>query len=126
MTTRLLLDTHVLLWALSAPKKIPATARRAIEKSEVFVSAASIWEIAIKSTIGKIKANPNSVLNELPIAGFDLLAIDGIHAARTFELGGIHKDPFDRMLVAQAMCESMILLTNDDMLAGYGPVVRLI
>jgi PIN domain nuclease of toxin-antitoxin system len=126
MSERLLLDTHVLLWTLSAPAKLRAAVRRDIERSEVFISAASIWEIAIKCSIGKIKTNPRIVLEELPVAGFDLLPVTGVHAARTFDLGGSHKDPFDRMLLAQAMCESMTLLTNDEALTDYRPVVRLI
>jgi PIN domain nuclease of toxin-antitoxin system len=126
MSSRLLLDTHVALWSLSAPGKLRAAVRRDIERGEVFVSAASIWEIAIKSAVGKLKADPRAVLDELPVAGFDLLPISGLHAARTADLGVPHKDPFDRMLLAQALCESMVLLTNDEALAGLRQVVRLV
>jgi PIN domain nuclease of toxin-antitoxin system len=75
MSSRLLLDTHVALWSLSAPGKLRTAVRRDIERGEVFVSAASIWEIAIKSAIGKLKADPRAVLDELPVAGFGLLPI---------------------------------------------------
>jgi PIN domain nuclease of toxin-antitoxin system len=74
----------------------------------------------------EIKIEPSSVLNALPQAGFDLLPLEGVHAVRTADLGIDHKDPFDRMLLAQAMCEAMILLTNDEVLAEYRQVVRLI
>ena len=126
MSGRILLDTHLLLWALSTPARLPAATRREIDRNQVFVSAASIWEIAIKSSIGKLKADAAEVLDELPVAGFDLLPVSGAHAAYTAGLGGLHKDPFDRMLVAQALCEAMPLLTNDETLAGYGAIVRLI
>jgi PIN domain nuclease of toxin-antitoxin system len=126
MSGQLLLDTHVLLWALLSPARLTAKVRRDIERSDVFVSAASIWEIAIKQSIVKIKIEPSSVLDALPQAGFDLLPIEGAHAVRTADLGVDHKDPFDRMLLAQAMCESMILLTNDEILAEYRQVVRLV
>ena len=125
MSGRILLDTHLLLWALATPARLPAATRREIERSQVFVSAASIWEIAIKSSTGKLKADATEVLDELPTAGFDLLPVTGIHAARTAGLGGLHKDPFDRMLIAQALSEGLPLLTNDKTLAGYGAIVRL-
>ena len=126
MSGRILLDTHLLLWALSTPARLPAATRREIERNQVFVSAASIWEIAIKSSTGKLKADAMEVLDELPVAGFDLLPVSGVHAARTAGLGSLHNDPFDRMLVAQALCETMPLLTNDETLASYGAIVRLI
>ena len=126
MSGRILLDTHLLLWALSTPARLPAATRREIERNQVFVSAASIWESAIKSSCGKLKADATQVLDELPVAGFDLLPVSGEHAARTAGLGSLHKDPFDRMLVAQALCEAMPLLTNDKTLTGYGAIVRLI
>ena len=127
MSTRLLLDTHVLIWTLSAPSRLSAEIRRDIALSDVFVSAASIWEIAIKFAAGKLLTNPNLVLNELPVAGYDLLPVSGLHAARTADLGTLlHMDPFDRLLVAQAICESMTLLTNDNALRTYAPTVRMI
>jgi PIN domain nuclease of toxin-antitoxin system len=123
---RLLLDTHLLLWALGQPARLPAAARRQIEKADVYVSAASIWEISIKSALGKLEADPAAVLGAVEPAGFLLLPITGEHAAKTVELAPHHKDPFDRMLVAQASYEPMILLTNDNALADYGSFVRLI
>jgi PIN domain nuclease of toxin-antitoxin system len=123
---RLILDTHLLLWALGQPGKLSAAARKQIEKADVYVSAASIWEISIKAALGKLKANPAEVLGAVEPAGFILLDITGEHAAKTIELPPHHKDPFDRMLVAQASFEPMILLTNDETLADYGSFVKLI
>ena len=123
---RLILDTHLLLWALGQPARLSAAARKQIEKADVYVSAASIWEISIKVALGKLKANPAEVLGAVEPAGFILLDITGEHAAKTIELPPHHKDPFDRMLVAQASFEPMILLTNDAALADYGSFVKLI
>lgn len=123
---RVLLDTHLLLWALATPSKLSAKARRRIDSSEVFASAASIWEVSIKSALGKIEADPNEVLAGVQPAGFDHLQIIGEHAAQVAKLRPIHKDPFDRLLVAQSWVERMILLTDDDTLGGYGDFVEVV
>lgn len=122
---RLLLDTHLLLWALATPVRLPKAARRQIVDAEVYVSAASIWEISIKSALGKLEADPAAVLAAVEPAGFKLLPITGQHAAGVAKLPPLHKDPFDRLLIAQAVCEPMILLTNDTAIAGYGAFVTL-
>jgi PIN domain nuclease of toxin-antitoxin system len=122
---RILLDTRLLLWSLSQPSKLSTTVRRKIDAAEVYASAASIWEISIKSTLGKLDANPREVLDGIEPAGFNLLAVSGEHAARVAELPLLHKDPFDRILVAQALVEPMILLTNDGALQEYGSFVSL-
>ena len=122
---RILLDTHLLLWSLSQPSKLSTTVRRKIDAAEVYASAASIWEISIKSTLGKLDANPREVLDGIEPAGFNFLAVSGEHAARVAELPLLHKDPFDRILVAQALVEPMILLTNDGALQEYGSFVSL-
>jgi len=122
---RILLDTHLLLWSLSQPSKLSTTVRRKIDAAEVYASAASIWEISIKSTLGKLNANPREVLDGIEPAGFNLLAVSGEHAAKVAELPLLHKDPFDRILVAQALVEPMILLTNDGALQEYGSFVSL-
>lgn len=122
---RILLDTHLLLWSLSKPSKLSAPVRRMIDAAEVYASAASIWEISIKSALRKLDANPREVLDGIEPAGFSLLPVSGEHAARVSELPLLHKDPFDRMLVAQALVEPMILLTNDEALQGYGSFVTL-
>jgi PIN domain nuclease of toxin-antitoxin system len=123
---RILLDTHLLLWALASPAKLSAASRKQIEAAEVYVSAASIWEISSKASIGKLEADPAEVLAAVAPAGFSMLSITGEHAAKVVELPPLHKDPFDRMLIAQALIEPMILLTNDEGLRGYGPFVTLV
>lgn len=122
---RVLLDTHILLWALASPAKLTKRARRRIDSSEVWVSAASIWEVSIKCALGKLKADPAEVLSGIEPAGFSHLHIVGEHAAAVVNLPPIHKDPFDRLLLAQARMEPMILLTDDGVLADYGDFVEV-
>ena len=124
--SRILVDTHLLLWAVSEPKKLPTQARRRIEEAEVFVSAASIWEVSIKTALGKLAADPTELLAELEPAGFRLLPVTGEHAAAVALLPSLHNDPFDRMLVAQAKTEPLILLTNESVLGGYGDFVEFV
>jgi PIN domain nuclease of toxin-antitoxin system len=123
---RVLLDTHLLLWALGAPLKLNAETRKIVDTSEVYVSAATIWEISIKVALGKLKADVDEILAAIPTAGLGLLSITGPHAARVARLPRHHKDPFDRLLVAQALTEPMILLTNDTALAPYGDLVHVV
>ena len=123
---RVLLDTHLLLRALSSPEKLSKRARQRIDSSEVFASAASIWEVSIKSALGKLEADPDEVLAGVEPAGFNHLPILGGHAAKVRDLPHIHKDAFDRLLVAQARFEPMILLTDDDVLGGYGDFVEVV
>jgi PIN domain nuclease of toxin-antitoxin system len=131
--SRILLDTHLLLWAVAEPSKLPAGARSRIARAEVFVSAASIWEVSIKAALGKLAADPAELLAEIEPAGFSLLPVTGEHAAAVAKLPAVyaaggrtrHTDPFDRMLVAQAKTEPLVLLTNDAILAGYGDCVEL-
>ena len=122
----MLLDTHLLLWALAQPSKLSAATRRQIDAADVYASAASIWEISIKAGLGKLKADPSEVLAAIAPAGFRLLSITGEHAAKVADLPALHKDPFDRMLIAQASLEPMILLTNDASLRNYGAFVELV
>jgi PIN domain nuclease of toxin-antitoxin system len=118
------LDTHLLLWFLSAPEKPSRRTRQRIDSSEVFASDASIWEISIKSALGKLEADPDEVVAGVAPAGFNHLPIVGGHAAKVNKLPPIHKDPFDRLLVARF--EPMILLTDDDLLGGYGDFVEVV
>ena len=124
--SRILLDTHLLLWAVAEPRKLPPGARRRIEAADVFVSAVSIWEVSIKAALGKLAADPAELLAEIEPAGFTLLPITGEHAAAVARLPAVHTDPFDRMLVAQAKTEPLLLLTNDSVLSGYGECVELV
>jgi len=123
---RVLLDTHLLLWALSAPARLPAPARRLIQDADVYVSAASIWEISVKASLGKLRADPNEVLAALEPAGFLSLPIAGEHAARVASLPPVHRDPFDRLLIAQALVEPMRLISTDGALQGYGEIVTIV
>jgi PIN domain nuclease of toxin-antitoxin system len=122
---RILLDTHLLLWALSHPSKLTAAARKQIETADVYVSAVSIWEVGIKASLGKLQATAREILDAVEPAGFNLLPITGEHAAKVADLPQLHKDPFDRMLIAQASVEPMILMTNDAALRGYGSFVTI-
>lgn len=122
---RVLLDTHLFLWAVSAPSRLASAARKQIDAGDTYVSAASIWEIAIKSGLGKLTADPVELLAAIEPAGFSLLPVTGEHAASVARLPPVHKDPFDRLLVAQAITEPMILLTNDEALRGYGSLVTV-
>ncbi|MBN1945505.1 MAG: type II toxin-antitoxin system VapC family toxin [Bradymonadales bacterium] len=120
---RLLLDTHILLWSLGAPERLPSALREAIEspENEVFVSAASLWEIAIKQTSGRVDlvVQPDEILAVLPEVGFQELPVRAVHAVGVAHLPPLHRDPFDRLLVAQALAEPLVLVTRDRMLSGY-------
>jgi len=115
-----LLDTHILIWALENNPSLSKKARNAITTggNMVFVSAASVWEISIKKSIGKLRV-PDNLLEELIDHRFSLLNISAEHAQLAGELPMIHKDPFDRMLVAQAKIEKLTLISNDPMIAQY-------
>ena len=127
---RLLVDTHLLLWATAASRRLPKAARELIEDAgnDVYYSAASLWEVAIK--LGLRRSDFDVDLEELRRAlaemGFVELPVTGVHAQRLVSLPPIHKDPFDRMLVAQCLSEPLILLTNDGTLEGYGDFVRVV
>jgi PIN domain nuclease of toxin-antitoxin system len=123
---RLLLDTQILLWALAGHRRLPREARRLIDAHESIVSAASIWEIAIKVSIGRLEADPAAVRQALDPSGFEELAVTGEHAARVVQLPPHHRDPFDRLLVAQSLVEQLVLLTTDSQLAAYGSLVRVV
>lgn len=125
---KLFLDTHLLLWAAGEPEKLSAEAQALIEapENELFFSAASLWEIAIKAGLGRSDFSVNARLlrrglldngyRELPITSEHAVAIDGLPA--------LHKDPFDRILIAQALAEGITLLTSDGVVAQYGGSVR--
>jgi PIN domain nuclease of toxin-antitoxin system len=124
--TRLLLDTQVVLWALAGHRRLPREARRLIDAHETLVSAASIWEIAIKAALGKLDADPEEVRRALDPSGFVELPVTGEHAAKVARLPAYHRDPFDRLLVAQSLVENLVLLTADAQLAPYGGLVRVV
>lgn len=121
---RLLLDTHIFLWAVAGSPRLKPAARRLIEAAEqVYVSAASIWEVAIKAQLGKIEADPQALTDAIAASGFVELGVRATHAAGVARLAPHHSDPFDRLLVAQALAEPLRLLTADAALVQYGDIV---
>lgn len=127
---RLLLDTHLLLWSAAASKRLPDEARALIEDAgnEVYYSAASIWEIAIKSSLRRkdFRVDIEALRAALPRMGLIELPVSAAHAAGVVKLPPIHRDPFDRMLVTQSIAEPLTLLTNDAVLARYWDGVRIV
>lgn len=124
---RLLLDTQVYLWFLADSRRLSRPARRMIvAASEVFVSAASIWEAAIKSGLGKLTAPVDDLVAGIAASGFAELPVTAMHAVRVASLPQHHRDPFDRLLVAQAMHEPLRLLTADPALCQYSELAVLI
>jgi PIN domain nuclease of toxin-antitoxin system len=123
----LLLDTHVLIWWLENSNRLSAHARTQIVSAvDVYVSSASLWELVIKIGARKIRMDLNFLFSEIVRHRFQHLPISFQHAAQVLQLPPIHKDPFDRMLVAQAVSESLRLLTADRLLASYSPLVEVI
>lgn len=122
---RLLLDTHVFLWWQADSARLGKHARRAIIKAEaVFVSAASAWEVAVKSALGKLRL-PAPFEQAVEESAMQKLPVLFPHAAALAQLPGHHADPFDRMLLAQARVEGLVLVTADAALAAYGiPVLN--
>jgi len=121
---RLLLDTSITLWTLAGDRRLSKSARNVIESAtEVLVSAVTIWEISVKTALGKLEADLDDLLAEMNSVGFRHLALTWEHARRVRDLPPHHRDPFDRMLVAQAMSEPVLLLTSDSFLARYGDLV---
>jgi PIN domain nuclease of toxin-antitoxin system len=124
---RVLLDTHVLLWVMADDPALPAAARSRLERADaVYVSSASIWEVAIKAALGKLDVDIDTLVARLPAAGLEQLPVTWEHARLTRHLPPIHRDPFDRMLVAQAVCEPLHLFTADKALAGYSELVVVV
>lgn len=127
---KLLLDTHILLWVAAKPDKLSIKAKALIEQPEntLLFSAASIWELAIKGGLGRADFNVDVRLlrRSLLDNGYQELSIDSVHAVAVDQLPPIHKDPFDRILIAQAMVEGITLVTADAMVAEYPGAIQLI
>jgi PIN domain nuclease of toxin-antitoxin system len=119
----LLVDTHLLLWAAGEPQRLSRKARQLLEDpaSQLWFSAASLWEVAIKHGLGRrdFRVEPRRLRRGLIDNGWRELAISSEHAVATLALPALHKDPFDRMLVAQATVEGLTLVTSDDIVARY-------
>lgn len=127
---RLLFDTHLLLWAATSPEKLPQKALEMLEDYSVtpLYSAASIWEVAIKARLGRedFQIDPRVWRTGLNENGYYELCIDSGHALLAGELPPIHKDPFDRMLVAQAKAEGVTLVTADAQVGQYDGPIELV
>ncbi len=127
---RLLLDTHVALRAITADRRLPVRARQLIlaPRNEVWISAASIWEIAIKHALARhdMPVSGHAAAAWFREAGYGFLAISAVHAAGVEDLPPKHNDPFDRLLVAQALTEPLRLLTHDRLVASYSDTIILV
>jgi PIN domain nuclease of toxin-antitoxin system len=125
-----LLDTHLLIWAGNDPKRLPVRAAAAIREpaNRLVFSTISVAEVAIKFALGRpdFPIDPEDFRGRLLGSGYEELSLSGDHAVRLRDLPPIHRDPFDRLLVAQAMAERVDLLTSDPVLARYGGRVRLV
>jgi len=127
---KLLLDTHLLLWAAEGSKRLKSNARRLIAnaENEKFFSAASLWELTIKLALGRDDFQVDIAGLRLGLLGnsYQELPVRGDHAMFVASLPPIHKDPFDRLLIAQATLEGLTLLTADPIVARYGGPVRMV
>jgi PIN domain nuclease of toxin-antitoxin system len=126
----LLPDTHLIVWAFDAPARVPpgAAALIADPENRIYFSAATIWEVAIKSALNRLdfQIDPLSLREGLLANGYLELPITSAHAAAVRDLPPIHKDPFDRILIAQASAERITLLTTDRKVAKYtGPIRKV-
>jgi PIN domain nuclease of toxin-antitoxin system len=127
---RLLLDTHILLWALTADARLSPRARELVldPHNEAFFSAATIWEIAIKRALRRkdMPISSEQAIRLFVEAGYQELSVSAAHAAMVETLPPIHADPFDRLLVAQALTEPMHLITHDQLVASYSDSIILV
>jgi PIN domain nuclease of toxin-antitoxin system len=118
---RLLLDTHIFLWWDRHLRRVPRDLRAAIEDAgnQIFVSSATVWEVAIKRATGKLQFDA-PIVETVERLGFELLPITGLHAEHAGGLPRHHNDPFDRLIIAQAYLEGMVLGTHDRLMRPYG------
>lgn len=124
---RLLLDTHIFLWYISDDKYLSSFATSKIKSAtRVFISSASIWEIAIKIKRGKFKADIEEIVAAIGKSGFLELPVSCSHVIKTCSLNNVHKDPFDRILVAQAIAEPLTLISADIKLKDYSDLVEIV
>jgi PIN domain nuclease of toxin-antitoxin system len=123
MSMKILLDTHVLLWVAGDPNQLSAQARKLLEdpQNQLYFSAASLWEISIKNKLGRtdFKVDLPVLRRNLLDYGFEEIAINSAHILAVEALPNVHKDPFDRMLVAQTIAEGITLMTSDAAVAEY-------
>lgn len=121
---RILLDTHIALWVLAGSDRINSIRDIILaDENDIYISSASWWELAIKIGVGKFKGELSEIRIAAKKSGFIELSVTGDHAESVLQLPPIHKDPFDRLLVAQAMSEPMRLITVDGKLESYSELV---
>jgi len=121
---RILLDTHIYLWWLDDSPQLSMAARTMIQEAEtVYISSATLWEAVIKIGLGKLEADPAELVAGIRASGFEPLPITPEHALALPGLANHHKDPFDRMLIAQAISEPLRLVTMDGFLSAYSELV---
>lgn len=124
---RLLLDTHVFLWCIKGDRRLSKAARsKIVHANEVYVSSASIWEASIKIKLKKLQVDIDQMIEAIAESGFVELPITSQHAAGTLKLPDLHRDPFDRLLIAQSMIEPLTFLTADVGLKNYSDLVEII
>jgi len=125
---KVLLDTHVLLWALTKSEKLTKKAASLITDPDnlVLVSAATVWEVAIKKNIGRIEFVPEQLIDYIYKSGYKQLPVTFDHCTVLADLPLHHRDPFDRMLVAQSISEPAVLVTHDKTLAQYNCTVMVV
>lgn len=124
---RLLIDTHILIWILIDDSRLTPKARKLLDKaSEIYISTASFWEMAIKQNLGKLDLQLEQVIEECQNLGIQELPVTAEHTLALLGLEPLHKDPFDRLLVAVAKAEPMKLLTADSKVAAYTELAVLI
>ena len=124
---RLLLDTNLLLWWLMENRELGREAKALIADPDnaIFISTVSLWEVWLKQSLGKLRLPPDFEAR-LDAQSFEILPLSGAHARKVAELPWLHRDPFDRMLVAQAAQDRLLLLTVDKRVGAYGKMVRLV
>jgi PIN domain nuclease of toxin-antitoxin system len=127
---KLLLDTHLLLWAAGQPERLSSKALKLLEneQNDLLFSAASLWEMTIQCSLGRsdFSVNPRLLRRSLLDNGYQELSVRSEHAVATADLPFIHRDPFDRIFIAQAIVEGFVFLTIDSLLEQYGGPVRLV
>jgi len=124
---RLLLDTHIFLWCVNDDRRLTQAARALLSgAAEIYVSSASIWEAAIKAKLGKLDVDVDALVSSIADSGFMDLPVTARHAAAVGKLPDVHPDPFDRLLIAQALSEPLRFLTADKVLCRYSDLVELV
>ena len=124
---RILLDTQIYLWCVNDDRKLSKAARAIIvSATEVYVSSASIWEASIKAGLGKLDVDVNELVEAIALSGFKELPVTARHAAMVRQLPEVHRDPFDRLLIAQTLSEPLRFLTADGILGNYSELVHVV